>query len=258
MIPPEDDMAEDSVDFRAEGGETQFFTLVAESLYPTHIKIYTDGSMSIAGVSSAAVMGDKVRKATLPNHASILSAKFHAVELACRDCRLIEESANPGDRFLLCSGSLSMVLAIQNYGIKNHMLQRLQRRMLLLQVAGLEVVIMWTPGHSGIKGNVLADAVAKWAAVGVPEFICVPYSDWYPIIREHINKEWEEKWNECNQFLYQSKPAIGPHIKSCKFRRDKIVLNSCGTLPHVTSCLLTMFKPSRHLNHHHIILSASN
>ena len=84
----------------------------------------------------------------------------------------------------------------------------------LHQVAGLEVVIMWTPDHTGIQDNVLINAVAKRAAVGVPEFICVPYTDWYPIIREHINKEWEQKWNECNQFLYQSKPAIGPHIKS--------------------------------------------
>ena len=95
----------------------------------------------------------------------------------------------------------------------------------LLQVAGLEVVIMWIPGHSGIPGNVLVDAVAKRDAVGVPVFICVPYTDWYPVIREHNNKEWEEKWNECNQFLCQSKPAIGPHIKNCKFRRDEIVLN---------------------------------
>ena len=78
-----------------------------------------------------------------------------------------------------------MVLAIQNYCIKNHMVQRLQRRMHLLQVAGLEAVIMWT-GHSGIQGNVLVDAVAKRAAVGVPEFICLPYTDWYPIIREYI------------------------------------------------------------------------
>ena len=87
------------------------------------------------------------------------------------------------------------------------------------------MVIMWTPGHCGIQGNVLADAVAKRAAVGVPEFICAPYTDWYPIILEHINKEWEEKWNECRQFLYKSKPAIGPHKKRCKFRRDEIVLN---------------------------------
>ena len=181
MIPPSVnlDMAEDSVDWRAEGGAMQFFTLVAESLYPTHIRIYTDGSKSSTGVGSAAVMGDRVRKATLPKHASIFSAEVHAVELACR---LIDESATPGDRFLICSDSLSMVLAIQNCSIKNHMVQRLQRRMHLLQVAGLEVVIMWTPGHSGIQGNVLVDAVAKLAAVGVPEFICVPYTDWYPVI----------------------------------------------------------------------------
>ena len=41
---------------------------------------------------------------------------------------------------------------------------------------------------------------------------------WYPIIREHLNKEWEEKWNECNAFLYQSKPVIEPRIKKCKLR----------------------------------------
>ena len=63
------DVAEDSVDWRAEGGAMQFFTPVAESLYPTHIRIYTDGSKSITGVGSAAVMGDRVRKAILPKHA---------------------------------------------------------------------------------------------------------------------------------------------------------------------------------------------
>ena len=72
-------MAEDSVDRRAEGGAMQFFTHVAESLYPTHIRIYTDGSKSITGVGSAAVMGDRVRKATLTKHTSIFSAQAHAV-----------------------------------------------------------------------------------------------------------------------------------------------------------------------------------
>ena len=59
MIPPSNNlnMAEDSVDWRAEGGAMQFFTLVRESLYPTHIRIYTDGSKSITGVGSAAVRG---------------------------------------------------------------------------------------------------------------------------------------------------------------------------------------------------------
>ena len=81
MIPPSVNlnMAEDNVDWRAEGGAIymymQFFALVAESPYPTHIRIYTDGSKSITGVGSAAVMGDKVKKATLPKHAAIFSAR---------------------------------------------------------------------------------------------------------------------------------------------------------------------------------------
>ena len=70
------DMAEDSVDWTAEGGAMQFFTLVAESLYPTHIRICTDESKSITGVGSAAVMGDKVRKATLPKQSMQLN--WHA------------------------------------------------------------------------------------------------------------------------------------------------------------------------------------
>ena len=73
------DMAEDNVNWRAEGGAIymymQFFALVAESPYPTHIRTYTDGSRSITGVGSAAVIGDKVKKATLPKHAAIFSAR---------------------------------------------------------------------------------------------------------------------------------------------------------------------------------------
>ena len=82
-----------------------------------------------------------------------------AVELACR---LIEESATAGERFVKCSDSLSMVITNQNYSISDHMVQRLQRRTHQLQEAGQDVVIIWQPGHSGIQGNVLVDAVVMW------------------------------------------------------------------------------------------------
>ena len=70
-----------------------------------------------------------------------------------------------------------MVLAIQSYNI---------RQMHHLQEAGQEVVIMWPPGLSCILANVLVDAVVKHAAVGIQEFICVPYTDWYQLSKNTL------------------------------------------------------------------------
>ena len=35
----------------------------------------------------------------------------------------------------------------------------------------------------GISGNELADQTAKNASSGIPEFICCPYTDWFPYIK---------------------------------------------------------------------------
>ena len=102
------------------------------------------------------------------------------------------------------------------------------------------MVIKWASGLGGIQGNVLVAAAANRAAVGVLEFICVPYSDWYPIIREHINKEWEE--NGICSYIYQSQWLDS--TSNCQYRRNEIVLNRLR-LGHTRATLFSLTSKSK-------------
>ena len=50
--------------------------------YRPHKKIFTDGSKQLAGVGAAAVVGDVVRRCSLPGIATILTAELMAIRLA--------------------------------------------------------------------------------------------------------------------------------------------------------------------------------
>ena len=106
----------------------------------------------------------------------------------------------------------------------NNFLTALQRRMHLLQVAGWKVMIMWTPGHSGIQGNVFVDTVAKRAAVGVPEFVYHILTGTQLSENTLIRSGKKNGMNAVSSYISLSQ-RFDRTSKSCKLRRDEIVLN---------------------------------
>ena len=83
----------------------------ATSEYST---IYTDGSKDGNRVASAAVFGQQVYSARLPSASSIFSAEASAIHLALTFVASSEKS-----KFMICSDSLSCLLAIESCKTKN-------------------------------------------------------------------------------------------------------------------------------------------
>jgi len=189
--------------------------------YSHHAKIYTDGSKTEDGVGAAAVYSSVIRRSSLPGVASIYTAEIYALRLAVQ---IIQE--RPPERYVICTDSLCSAQSLFNRKAKEHLIQRLQE-MIHEQISrGCCISILWTPGHCDIKGNEAADREAKVAAAGVPEFIPVPYNDWYKLVREKCREKWKEEWQNSGRHLLEIRNEPGKwNTQSGMSRRDEIVIN---------------------------------
>ena len=135
------------------------------------------------------VFGNVRKTSTLPKAASIYTAEMHAIQAACH--LIHEDPGNRENKYLICTDSLSVAQGLLTLDPRNHFMYRLQLKFHALLNLQIKVVIVWIPGHYGIPGNDLADAAAKEAASGIPSFIPIPYTDFYPEISEAIHTAWK-------------------------------------------------------------------
>jgi len=184
-------------------------------------RIYTDGSKAGTAVSAAAISGPRLSLKRLPDNSSIFSAEARAILLSLN---IVRFSAN--DRFLILSDSLSCLQSIENQKLNHPSILEIIIHIHQLIVDGKQLVFMWLPSHTGLAGNVSADAAAK-AALNLPESqIPVAYSDFYPLINNHICSSWQQQWNtETNNKLH----SIEQDVKGAKTyhlpRRDECIIH---------------------------------
>ena len=195
------------------------------SAYPNHKHIYTDGSKSEVGVGSAAVFGHRTETATLPTVASIFTAELTALKLATRlIARSLTESPTT-KQFIICTDSLSAVLAIENLEPKNQLCLNIQHLFHNLLTSRIEIVLLWIPGHSSIPGNNLADQHAKRASTIAPEFIPCPYTDWTALIKSKQTDKWKQNWSTSTSKLNPIKTEPSKPKKIPLTRKEEVILN---------------------------------
>ena len=98
-------------------------------------------------------------------------------------------------------------------------IQEVQTDIKNLEQAGVKVEISWTPGHSDIKGNELADKLAKEAAEEAKEKKDLPpvitMGDVKTAARESGRKKWQDMWEkaEAGRHLFTYRPKVGYKFK---------------------------------------------
>ena len=82
------------------------------------------------------------------------------------------------------------------------------------------------PSHVGIRGNELADNVAKAALNDRPQNMVLPYSDHRPIISTYLRKQWFDFWSlQVHNKLHSVQPTLGSCLWVCREkRREELVL----------------------------------
>ena len=134
--------------------------------YPTHTKIYTDGSKNDNGSAGAAFTIPSInctKSFHLGNGISIFSAELIGIRQAFKEIQM-----NPinNKSILLCSDSKAALNAIRSNAnkIRTKLLLEIQTLLSSLLQSNFNITLFWIPAHIDIQGNEIADKAAKAGA----------------------------------------------------------------------------------------------
>ena len=140
----------------------QLFSEHTSNNYNNYLLLYTDGSKTDLGTSSALFVHrhDVKRVIKINNKATVYTAELYAITTA-----LIWISKTRYAKNLIISDSLISITAIHNHetNYRHLLVEKVKMLHYFLDSIGVEVVYLWVPAHCGIKGNEIADTLARIA-----------------------------------------------------------------------------------------------
>ena len=195
--------------------------VISISTYESHNFIYTDGSKTENAAGCAALMGSSSLKEHFPSASSIYTAELRAIVLGFK---LICKS--PKEHFVICTDSLSCLLAIRNLKQTITCCMKLSFCIHMLSHISIKLMFCWVPSHVDIKGNERVDVLAKLALSEPYTNINIPYSDLVYYTKLHLRKKWQFFWDQQIQSKLRAvHPKLGLWPNSSKERRrDELIL----------------------------------
>jgi ribonuclease HI len=189
--------------------------------YPNSYIFYTDGSKSEDAVGCAFHSRDFNLALGLPCQMSVYTAELIAINETLTSIALL-----PYDEFVICTDSLSSILAISSIDLIHPYVQSILQKCTCLAGRDKRIIFIWCPSHVGIPGNETADTLAK-QALGMNILNCpIPHTDFKPITCSFVKTQWQSEWDqETGNKLHDIQPDIGswPPCQREK-RRDEIVI----------------------------------
>ena len=146
---------------------------------------YTDGLRTNEGVGLGIFNNHFTKFLSLGKEMTVYQAEVLAITTCVEE--LLDQNMS-GNKILICSDSQSVLKALSKDEIKSAVIYDCCRKINELAVHN-EVVLTWVPGHTNIKGNERADALAKQ---GAKQKFCgpEPHTGLSLGVVRHAKKEW--------------------------------------------------------------------
>lgn len=215
--------------------QARFLELI--NAFKNHNLIFTDGSKHQSNIAySITTKSEIINQSLVPQYSSIYSAIYKALLL------IVSRSGN----FAICSDSLSAIKSIRS--IENTTFYAQAVRDILIK-HHTKFTIIWTPGHSQIEGNELADTAAR-EALNRPLEISENYNT--KDINSHIKNIFKQKKLDKltdTSTWYRSHNSSGcrlkdfPCLKSSGISRFLLTKYIRLRLGHTQISQLSLFEP---------------
>ncbi|GBN92411.1 hypothetical protein AVEN_72379-1 [Araneus ventricosus] len=199
--------------------------------------IATDASKSqqitsIAGTSSTNSFAYRLQH---------LNTIFSAEAMAL--CQALDELPNDEDNLLLLTDSLSVLQAFANLSIKsNKIILRLAAKIATREKFHQNIVLLWTPGHAGIKWNEKVDNLARRVSESDLSIQWVTVEDIITQLKAHAENQTDAAYRGSKYYAtlgdIPSIQTIAPWLKN---RREDIIIARIISRMIVTPALLHRF-----------------
>lgn len=189
---------------------------------------FTDGSAHDNMIGSAAVGPNFRFSVRLPDYTTVFSAEVYAIKrvmLHIRDSHIPQAT--------ICTDSKSSIQALMRTNDFTHPGVFEIHQLVLSLDFDQHVTFLWIPGHCGIAGNDLADALAKEGA-SLPAPIVEPLalSDVLHLLNVRYAEYLQRRWEETHaNHMYRIKPKLGMWVtcsQQCREREVILTRLRCG------------------------------
>ena len=120
---------------------------------------------------------------------------------------------------IFCDSQTAVGILTLNW-TSNHyqdVIKRIKEAMSTLKPRGWKIEIVWTPGHSEVEGNEVADRLAKEAAVEAKDL--EEETSVVTVHKRHarasIRRKWQQRWDfgEFGRDFYLCKPFLDSNLR---------------------------------------------
>ncbi|CAD7085101.1 unnamed protein product [Hermetia illucens] len=184
---------------------------------------YTDGSKTEEGSGAGVYLSNKNGKWAFPlgQYATVFQAEVYAI---LRVANWVIDERLKGRRIAICSDSQAALRELSSPLITSKIVQECRNRLNSMSRFNT-VELLWVPGHCGIEGNEISDALAKEGSISPlpgPE----PAIGVSVALAKSVFKNWEEvshndRWQSLNAARHTKLFLPEPNIRTAKFILSK-------------------------------------
>ena len=182
---------------------------------------YTDGSAHNNQVGAAATGPDFNFSARLPDFTTVFSAEVYAIKQV-----LIHIKTKCTQQATICTDSKSTLQALQRTDRFCHPGVYDIHQMVLALAEDQHVTFLWVPGHCGIRGNEMADTLAKeGAALPTPLNEALALGDALHLTKIKFAHYLQCQWEQNNaSHMYRIKSRLQPWATCSQDSREREVV----------------------------------